>query len=97
MLLWACGAGRTQPTVVIRPLPTCDVEIDRVARALCLVRRFVEEARKQRDVVKLVCLRDKEAQLEVLRETPGDAGRFAKADALEHESEQCIGELTLHR
>ena len=79
----------------MHPRAACDME-DRVARALCVVHLFVEEARKRKDVIKLACLRDKEMQLEVLRDRLEDADRAVKADKLERESERCIGELALH-
>ena len=96
-LVTSCAAHGEQPTVVIGPSRKCDAEIDRVARDLCLVRAFIEEARVNKDIIKIVCLKEKETKLEALRDQPGDAERAAKADALEHESEQCIGELTLHQ
>lgn len=86
-MIFACGGG-TQPTVVIQPPPAC-AETDPVARALCVVHGLAIEARKNKDVVKLVCVRDKEAQLEALRGRGDDVAE--KAASLQHESEQCIG------
>ncbi len=108
MLVWvlsSCAAApRLQPTLVFSPpFPSaCAGEPTALDQTLCIARRKVQRARDRKDIVWLLCERQKVTALESLR-TERDlwpstyaAHRVeidAKVDRLRVEIEQCIGDI----
>jgi hypothetical protein len=80
-----------QPTIVVQPVTTCSAMTDRIDRAACVVDRGVRRAYEQKDVVKLVCIRDKAARIDALKSGPRDAAAENRAIELQIESSRCIG------